>query len=359
MQVRVASLYPLADPCNTVAEGAKERALRADDRHRDLALEPIQRRGRVPKIGSVAATWSITAGDSSFPTQNRMDNNESSHLDLTSPELTCEATMISRRTLLATSLLAVPALSNAWAASDDENVRRALADLERRHGGRLGVAVLDTATMNGVAHRGDERFPMCSTFKFLAAAYVLARVDRGQESLTRRVVYTQDDLVTYSPVTERHVSAGMTVGELCDAAVTLSDNTAGNLLLDSFGGPAGLTAYMRSLDDGVSRLDRWETELNEAAPGDPRDTTTPLAMVDLLRQTVLGDALSAPSCAQLTAWLVANRTGDMRLRAGVPNGWRVGDKTGTGGHNATNDVAVLWPPGRAPIVVAAYFVEAR
>jgi len=139
----------------------------------------------------------------------------------------------------------------------------------------------------------------------------------------------------------------------------LSDNTAGNLLLDSFGGPAGLTAYARSLGDAVTRLDRRETELNEAAPGDPRDTTTPLAMADLLRQTVLGDALSAASREQLTAWLVANRTGGKRLRAGVPKDWRGGDKTGTGGHNATNDVGVLWPPGRAPIVVAAYYVEAQ
>jgi beta-lactamase class A len=267
--------------------------------------------------------------------------------------------MISRRALLAASLLAFPASPNAWAVADDSGMRRALADLERRHGGRLGVAVLDTGTMNGVAHRGDERFPLCSTFKALAAAFVLARVDRGQESLARRVAYTKDDLVTYSPATEKHVGAGMTVGELCDAAVTLSDNTAGNLLLDSFGGPAGLTAHLRSLGDAVTRLDRRETELNEARPGDPRDTTTPAAKVELLRQTVLGDALSAASREQLTAWLVANKTGDKRLRAGVPNGWRVGDKTGTGGNNATNDVGVLWPPGRAPVIVAAYYVEAR
>ena len=267
--------------------------------------------------------------------------------------------MISRRALLAASLLAGPAISDAWAAPDDGDMRRALADLERRHGGQLGVAVLDTATMNGVAHQGDERFPMCSTFKFLAAAFVLARVDRGQEDLNRRVAYTRDDLVTYSPVTERHVGAGMTLSELCDAAVTLSDNTAGNLLLDSFGGPAGLTAYARSIGDAVTRLDRRETELNEARPGDPRDTTTPRAMVDLLHKTVLGDALSAPSRAQLTAWLVANKTGDKRLRAGVPKDWRVGDKTGTGENNTTNDVGIIWPPGRAPIIVAAYYVEAR
>ena len=268
------------------------------------------------------------------------------------------STMTSRRALLA-SLLAVPATSAAWASANGGDAQRILADLERRHGGRLGVEVLDTATMNGVAHRGDERFPMCSTFKFLAAAFVLARVDRGQESLDRRVAYTRDDLVTYSPVTEKHVGAGMTVGELCDAAVTLSDNTAGNLLLDSFGGPAGLTAYARSLGDEVTRLDRRETDLNEARPGDPRDTTTPAAMVDLLRQTVLGDALSGPSRAQLTAWLVANKTGDKRLRAGVPKDWRVGEKTGTGENNTTNDVGIIWPPARAPIIVAAYYVEAR
>jgi beta-lactamase class A len=151
----------------------------------------------------------------------------------------------------------------------------------------------------------------------------------------------------------------MTVGDICDAAITLSDNTAGNLMLDSFGGPAGLTGYMRSLGDSVSRLDRRETELNEAIPGDPRDTTTPLAMLDILHKTVLGNALSVSSREQLTAWLIANKTGDKRLRAGVPKGWRVGDKTGTGGNNATNDVGVIWPPGRAPLIVAAYYVEAR
>ena len=267
-----------------------------------------------------------------------------------------------RRALLTGALLAGPALLSARAAADDRDaeLRRGFAGLERRHGGRLGIAVLDSATGKLVAHRGDERFAMASTFKFVAAAFVLARVDRGEESLARRVVYSRDDLVTYSPITEKHAGGGgMTVGELCDAAVTLSDNTAANLLLDSFGGPAGLTAHMRSLGDGVSRLDRRETALNEAAPGDPRDTTTPAAMLGLLRDTVLGTALSPSSRAQMAAWLVANKTGDKRLRAGVPAGWRVGDRTGTGGNNATNDVAVIWPPGRAPIVVAAYYAEAR
>jgi beta-lactamase class A len=236
----------------------------------------------------------------------------------------------------------------------------AFSALERRHGGRLGVAVLDTGSGRRMAHRADERFAMASTFKFLAAAFVLARLDRGEERLQRRVAFAQQDLVTYSPVTEKHVGAGgMTVAELCEAAVTLSDNTAANILLASFGGPEGLTAYVRSLGDDTTRLDRIETALNEATPGDPRDTTTPAAMLETMQKLLLGGALSRASREQLTAWLVANKTGDQRLRAGVPQGWRVGDKTGTGGHGATNDIGILWPPGRAPILVAAYFAEAQ
>lgn len=264
--------------------------------------------------------------------------------------------MIPRRTLLAASLLSLPA-----AAGDaGGELLHGIAGLEQRHGGRLGVAVLDTAGAKVVAHRGDERFALCSTHKCLSAAFILARVDRKQESLARRIVYARDDLVAYSPVTGRHAGpGGLSVGEICEAAVTLSDNTAANLLLGSFGGPAGLTAYLRSMGDGVTRLDRRETALNEATPGDARDTTTPAAMVDFLRETVVGTALSAASREQLTAWLVACTTGGKRLRAGVPSGWRVGDKTGSGGNNATNDIAVIWPPGRAPIIVAAYYVEAR
>lgn len=264
--------------------------------------------------------------------------------------------MISRRQLLAASLLAVPAIWANRALADE--FRNSMAALERRHGGRLGVAVLDTGSGKRLAHRGEERFPLCSTFKFLAAAFVLARVDRGEEKLDRRILYSKSDLVTYSPVTEKHVESGMTVADICEAAVTLSDNTAGNLLLGSFGGPAGLTVYMRSLGDAVTRLDRWETALNEAAPGDPRDTTSPDAMLETMRKTVLGAALSSSSRAQLVDWILSSKTGDKRLRAGVPKEWRLGDKTGGGGNNATNDVAVLWPPDRAPIVVTAYYIGA-
>lgn len=269
--------------------------------------------------------------------------------------------MIRRRELLIGSLTAAPMLGclPGLAQEREDKLREGLFALDRKHGGRLGVAILDSGNGRIVAHRGEERFAMCSTFKFVAAACVLARVDRGEEELERRVSYSKADLVTYSPVTEKHVKKGLTLAEICDAAVTLSDNTAGNLLLDSFGGPKGLTAYMRSLGDDASRLDRREPDLNEARTGDPRDTTTPVAMAGVLRQTVLGGALSPASRQQLTTWLVANKTGDKRLRAGVPKGWRIGDKTGTGNNNATNDIGVIWPPGRAPLVVTAYYTESR
>ena len=234
-----------------------------------------------------------------------------------------------------------------------------LAALQEAHGGRLGVSILDTATGRRVDHRGEERFPMCSTFKLLAVAGVLARADRGKLDLAQRIEFAKADLVSYSPVTETHVGApGMTLAQICEAAITLSDNTAGNLLLDQLGGPAGWTAYARSLGDDTSRLDRRETILNEAIPGDPRDTTTPVAMLRDLQAVLLGDALSAGSKAQLIAWLEATRTGDKRLRAGFPKEWRVGDKTGTSNNAVFNDIAIAWPPGRAaPLLVTAYYAE--
>jgi beta-lactamase class A len=196
---------------------------------------------------------------------------------------------------------------------------------------------------------------MCSTHKFLAAGFALQRVDQGRDSLGRRISYSKDDLVTYSPTTEKHLGDGMTLGELCEAALTLSDNTAANLILDSLGGPAGFTSRARALGDDVTRLDRIEPALNEAKPDDPRDTTTPAAMAENVRKLVLGDALSAPSRDRLASWIVANTTGDKRLRAGIPRDWRVGDKTGSGGNSQTNDIAVVWPPDRGPLIVTAFY----
>ena len=233
-------------------------------------------------------------------------------------------------------------------------------EIERSVGGRLGVAVLDTGDGRLHGHRLDERFPMCSTFKWLAAACVLNRVDAGQEQLDRRIRFGREALVSYAPVAEKHADgSGMTVGELCEAAVTVSDNAAANLLLKSLGGPAGLTRYLRTLGDTVTRLDRVEPALNESLPGDPRDTTTPRAMAEDLRAALLGDALRPESREQLVRWMQATRTNAHRLGAQLPEGWRLGSKTGTGARGSTNDVGVYWPPGRPPIVVAVYLTNTR
>jgi beta-lactamase class A len=249
--------------------------------------------------------------------------------------------------------LALPEAAGATSETLD------FARIEAASGGRLGVAVLDTRDGRRAGHRADERFALCSTFKLLAGAAVLARHDAGKEQLDRRIRYDTKDLVTYSPATEKHVATGMTLAELCDAAITLSDNTAGNLLLAALGGPQGLTAFTRTLGDSVTRLDRIEPELNEAVPGDPRDTTTPTAMSANIRALVLGDALSAQSREQLKRWLVGNKTGDTALRAGVPAGWTVGDRTGSGERGTRNDVGVIWPPEREPVIVSVYLTETR
>ncbi len=251
-----------------------------------------------------------------------------------------------------------PAASSASSASSAPPSRRApapvdprgLAGLEREYGARLGVFAVDTGTGATVVHRADERFAFCSTFKTLAAAAVL---DRGPlDRLERRVTYTRADLAAYSPVTERHVDTGMTLRQLCDAAVRYSDNTAANLLLRHLGGPRALTTHLRGLGDRVSRLDHYEPELNRNPPGDPRDTTSPRALTADYRALVLDDALPAEKRELLRDWLVRNKTGGRRIRAGAPRGWTVGDKTGTGDWGRANDVAVLWPDRGEPIVLA-------
>lgn len=234
-----------------------------------------------------------------------------------------------------------------------------MAQLEAKSGGRLGVAVIDSKDGSLSQHRGEERFPMCSTFKVLASAAVLKSAGADLAGLQRRIRFEKSDLVEYSPVTGEHTGGdGMTLAELCEAAITRSDNTAGNLLLKNIGGPEGLTAFARSLGDEVTRLDRIETELNEANPGDIRDTTSPNAMAANLRKLLVGDALIPAARDQLAAWMAANKTGDTRLRAGLPQNWPVGDKTGTGRHGTNNDVAVVAPPGRPPLIVAAYLTGA-
>lgn len=267
---------------------------------------------------------------------------------------------MNRRSLLKSALIGASALAlrptfSLAAGSQDAALVR-LAALERRHGGRLGVAILDTGNGRRIVHRADERFLMCSTFKLLAVAAVLARVDRGAERLDRCIVFGKEAVLAYAPVTSHRVGGpGMTVAELCQAAITVSDNTAANLLLTSMGGPAVVTAYARSLGDAVTRLDRIEPELNITSPGDVRDTTTPAAMLADLQTLLLGDALSHASREQLLEWLRATSTGTQQLRAGMPAGWRVGDKTGSGAHHETNDIAIIWPPQRKPLLVTAYY----
>jgi beta-lactamase class A len=240
------------------------------------------------------------------------------------------------------------------------HLKQDIIRLEAVLNARLGVTVLDTATGQRISHRGSERFPMCSTFKVLAGAAVLKRVDAGQEDLSRRIRFAASEVVTYSPVTKERVGGdGMTLAELCEAAITQSDNTAGNMILKTLGGPSALTTFARSLGDTVTRLDRWETELNEATPGDPRDTTTPDAMTANLHALVVQDRLSPRARDQLAQWLVSNKTGDAKLRAGLPKDWRIGDKTGGGDHGTMNDVAVIWPPERSPLIVSVYITETK
>lgn len=265
-----------------------------------------------------------------------------------------------RAFLVATAALIASRSRVLGAGADDgqhERARLLLKNLEHTFAGRLGVFALDMGSGKTLEWRADERFPVCSTFKVLAAAAVLARDARTPGLMEQVVAFDQSNLVAHSPITQKHVGTGMTVSALCAAALRYSDNTAGNLLLRLLGGPAALTAYARALGDTTFRLDRWETALNTALPGDKRDTSTPRAMGHILRRLVLGDALPSPQRAQLCDWMLGNTTGDKRIRAGTPKGWKVADKTGGGDYGTTNDIAVLWPPQGAPLVLAIYITQ--
>jgi len=264
-------------------------------------------------------------------------------------------TAVTRRTILR-AVLALPAagLARAGAPAD---LQHELAALERRAGGRLGVAAWRRGGVGAIAWRGDERFPFCSTAKVMVAAAVLARAAHAPDLLATRVRYARADLVPWSPVTEQHVDTGMTVAELCAAALQVSDNSACNLLLDRVGGPAAVTAFARRIGDTAFRLDRRETELNSAVPGDPRDTTTPHAMAASLEALLLDAALAPDARRQLLDWMLATKTGADRIRAGFPAAWRVADKTGTGSYGTTNDVGVVLPPQGEPAIVAIYYTR--
>lgn len=269
------------------------------------------------------------------------------------------ASTITRRSALAGAMaMALPGLKAGAAGPDSTTLKAAekrLAAIEARIGGRLGVALLDTGNGARIGHRADELFPMCSTFKFLAAAAALQKVDAGQMRLDQRITYGESDLVPYAPVTKAHVGEGsLTLSELCAATVEVSDNPAANLILRELGGPEAVTRFIRTLGDNTTRLDRNEPTVNTAIPGDPRDTTTPHAMLICMRAILLGTALSAASRAQIETWLANCKTGFAKVRAGLPGTWRAGDKTGAGANATSNTIAILRPPGRAPILAAVY-----
>ncbi|MCD1278181.1 MULTISPECIES: RTG family carbenicillin-hydrolyzing class A beta-lactamase [Psychrobacter] len=243
-------------------------------------------------------------------------------------------------------------------ANATNSILEAVTNAETELGARIGLAVHDLETGKRWEYKSNERFPLSSTFKTLACANVLQRVDLGKERMDRVVRFSESNLVTYSPVTEKHVGKkGMSLAALCQATLSTSDNSAANFILQAIGGPKALTKFLRSVGDDTTRLDRWETELNEAVPGDKRDTTTPIAMVTTLEKLLVGETLSIKSRQQLVAWLKGNEVGDALFRKGVPNDWIVADRTGAGGYGTRAITAVMWPPNRKSIVAALYITE--
>lgn len=239
-----------------------------------------------------------------------------------------------------------------------ESLTDVIRAIEGKLDARIGVAVNILASDMSWEYRSDERFPLSSTFKPIACAALLHRVDAGQDNLERKVYYAEEELVTYSPVTQnRWRPAGMTLSELCEATITVSDNTAGNLILEAIGGPAAVTGFARVAGDELTRLDRWETALNEAMPGDVRDSTTPAAMAYLLETLLFGDLLTVDSRNRLKDWLEGNKVGDALLRAGIPRDWEIGDKTGAGGYGSRSVAAVMWPPNGDPVIATVYITE--
>ncbi|MCM6776647.1 class A beta-lactamase [Nocardia sp. CDC159] len=266
-------------------------------------------------------------------------------------------TTISRRNLLATAALVTLAGCGADKTAPVTATRPRpaplvpeLLALERKFDARLGVYAVHTGTGATIAHRADERFAFCSAFKGVAAAAVLSRNPLSHLDMVVR--YSEADLTENAAITPKHVATGMTIRDLCDAAVRFSDGTAGNLLLRDLGGPAQLTAYARTLGDTVTRMDRIEPFITEATPGDPRDTSSPRAFGTAYHKIVLGDALPEDKRAFLRDLLERNVTSAQRLRAGLPATWRIANKTGTGDYGTLNDIAIAWPPASAPLVIS-------
>lgn len=270
-----------------------------------------------------------------------------------------------KHTLRQTALMAsalIPLLltsSPLWAQAPQDTVAigKKLAELEKSTGGRLGVVLINTADNSQIVYRGDERFPMCSTSKVMAASAILKQSETQTSLLNQRVEIKKSDLVNYNPITEKHLDGGMTIAELTDATLRYSDNTAMNKLIAQLGGPAKVTQFARSIGDKTFRLDRTEPTLNTAIPGDERDTTTPAAMAKTLQNLTLDNALAEPQRKQLVEWMKKNTTGGASIRASLPTTWTVADKTGSGSYGTTNDIAVIWPENQPPVVLVTYFTQ--
>lgn len=266
--------------------------------------------------------------------------------------------MITRRTLVTglPLLAAAPALAapDRFAA-----LRRVLAGIEHAAGGPIGVALVDSGSGARFSHRADQRFPLCSTFKLLLAARLLDGADKGQWRLEDRLPITRADMLSNAPFSETRIGGSASLLELAEAMCVLSDNPAANLALARIGGPAALTRWLRGLGDGVTRLDRMEMALNNEVPGDPRDTTTPAAMLATCRRLVAGPLLPSASRARLLGWMAASRTADSMIRAGLPAGWHEANKTGAGEWRARNIISIITPPGRPPIWLAAFLFAER
>ena len=268
--------------------------------------------------------------------------------------------MIDRRSFLAGTVIVAAGCRAPPTAGQQSRTSLELLRAELGQRARLGVAALDTGSGRTFRFDATSRYAMCSTFKLPLAAAILAEAEAGRLRLTDDIAFERADLLDHAPVVRRNLARGrLSVERLCAAIVEVSDNTAANLLLRRIGGPAGLTAFIRRCGDRVTRLDRYEEELNTNLPGDPRDTTTPAAMLGLMQALLLGDALNAASRARLSGWMEGATTGLRRLRAGLPPGWRAGDKTGNGANGAANDIAIAWPPERPPILIASYISGAE
>lgn len=270
------------------------------------------------------------------------------------------------KNILRKSMLAVAAFipfitfsTPLLAATTDQisTIQQSLAGLEKSSGGRLGVVLINTADNSQIVYRGGERFPMCSTSKMMVVAGVLKQSESQKGLLDQQVDIKKKDLVSHSPIAEKRLNNKMSLAELSAATLQYSDNTAMNKLIEQLGGTKKATAFARSIGDKTFRLDRTEPTLNTAIPGDKRDTTTPLAMALSLQKLTLGDALAAPQRDQLVEWLKGNTTGAASIRAGLPTEWVVGDKTGSGSYGTTNDIAVIWPKDKAPLILVTYFTQ--